>query len=83
MARHPFHPNATTDPGRSRRSQRLFAATRQDRLTACDDDDGDEDWDGPEGDPMTGPIWDPFELDDDEPQPEYGDFWDDPDEFED
>ncbi len=85
MAPHSLHPGATTKPGRSRRPRRLLAANWQDRLRACDDDDDDEDedWDGCEGDPVIDPIWDPLELDDDETQPEYGDFWDDPDEFED
>jgi hypothetical protein len=34
---------------------------------------------------MADPSWEPFGLDDDEdePQPEYGDFWHEPDERED
>ena len=76
-----LHPNGRPAPGSSRGSQRRFSATRQDPLTGCDDDDFND----CEGDPVTGqPIWDPFEFDDDEDsQPEYGDFWDDSDDFDD
>lgn len=42
---------------------------------------GEDDW---ELDP-NGEAWDPLDLDeeDQEPEPEYGDFWQEPDDFED
>ncbi|MBI3838413.1 MAG: hypothetical protein HY288_10835 [Planctomycetia bacterium] len=84
MVCHALHPKGWPDLGRIPPGQWLVAATRRERLGACDDDDFDDDWDGIDGDPVTGPIWDPLEWDDEEePQPEYGDFWEDPDEFED
>jgi hypothetical protein len=88
MARHPTHSDTAFDSHDLRSAPRRFAATCPERPIACDDDDrgddtGDEDWDGCEVDPMTDPFCDPFGLDDDEPQPEYGDFWDEPDERED
>ena len=47
------------------------------------DDDPTDDWEGIEPDPLSDPLWDPQELDeDDEPLPEGGDFWVDPDELE-
>jgi hypothetical protein len=45
-------------------------------------EDGDDDWDGLEPNPSGDEIWEPgpFEFDDEEePEPEYGDFWPDPD----
>ena len=46
-------------------------------------DDPTDDWEGIEPDPLSDPLWDPQELDeDDEPLPEGGDFWVDPDELE-
>ena len=48
------------------------------------DDDPDFDADDSEIDP-TDEFWDPSDLeeDDEEPEPEYGDFWQEPDDFED
>jgi hypothetical protein len=39
-----------------------------------------EEWDGVEPSPLWDVLWDAFELDDEmaEPQPEYGDFWEQP-----
>ena len=83
MARHPRYSDTKFDSHSLRRALRRFAATCRERPTACDDDDfDDEDWGGCEEDPATNPFWDPLGLDDDEPQPEYGDFWDEPDERE-
>jgi hypothetical protein len=84
MARHPTHSVIEFDSHGLRSAPRRFAATGREQPIACDEDDrDDEDWDGCEEDPVTDPIWDPLGLDDDEPQPEYGDFWDEPDECED
>ena len=46
-------------------------------------DDWDE-WNDFELGPQRGDVWDAFELDDEleEPQPEYGDFWPQPDDEE-
>ena len=43
-----------------------------------------DDWDDLEPGPRQNDIWDAFDLDDerDEPLPEYGDFWPEPDEDE-
>jgi hypothetical protein len=48
------------------------------------DEDYDEDWDACDPDPASDEFLDLGEPDDeDEPLPEDGDFWQDPDEFED
>ena len=44
----------------------------------CDESSPSDEW--PDGEAEDGrgfddAFWDAFELDDDEPQPEYGDFW--------
>lgn len=47
-------------------------------------DDDSDDWDEMEPDPDAPEIWDPLELEDDEEaEPEPGDFWPDRDDFED
>ena len=50
-------------------AQRSFAH----RLSARHDPDAD--WYDDEPDPFSDEPWDPDTLDDDEPQPEPGDFW--------
>jgi len=47
------------------------------------DDDWDE-WAAPTPGPLQDDVWDAFELDDEtaDPQPEYGDFWGEPDDDE-
>jgi hypothetical protein len=44
-----------------------------------------EEWDGLSSPPLWDDLWDAFERDDEvaEPQPEYGDFWGEPDDEED
>jgi hypothetical protein len=84
MTRHAAHPDTDFESHGLWQSPWRGAATCRQRRVACDDDDfDDEDWDSSEMDPATDPLWDPLGLDDDEPQPEYGDFWDEPDERED
>ena len=44
----------------------------------CDESSLSDEWLGGEAEDGRGfddAFWDAFELDDDEPQPEYGDFW--------
>lgn len=44
-------------------------------------DEDEFDWDDCEGGPATDPEWDPFDDEDEDPEPEYGDFWSEPDDF--
>ena len=63
-----------------RLAQRPLAQSPHDR---SDDEPAFEE-DDSELDPLDEP-WDPFALEDDdeEPEPEYGDFWQEPDDFDD
>ncbi|HEV3136343.1 MAG TPA: hypothetical protein VGZ26_00540 [Pirellulales bacterium] len=81
MTRYPVLFSIHVDSLRLSPAIRPFSATRPEGSGAH----GDEDPDGCPGDPMADPSWEPFGLDDDEdePQPEYGDFWHEPDERED
>lgn len=39
------------------------------------DDDLDDDWDACDPVPEVDELWEPDELDEEEAEPEYGDFW--------
>jgi hypothetical protein len=79
-----FAPDRWLDRSCSLRPQRLSETVFPPYPKACDDDEEEDDWDGSESDWATRPTEDPFEMDDEkEPEPEYGDFWAEPDEFDD
>ncbi len=71
-------------------SPRRLGASGRNPLAAsfaalCPDDEAsDADWDDFDLDPATDDVWEPSELDEDEePLPEFGDFWRERDDFED
>lgn len=70
-------------------TSRRFGPSGQNSFAAClaefgrDDEPPDIDWDDFDLDPATDDIWEPSDLEEDEePLPEYGDFWPEQDDFE-
>ena len=59
-----------------RQDESVFPDAEDDRLA--------DDWDEPAANLLQGHVWDSFELDDslEDPEPEHGDFWPEPDEEE-
>ena len=68
------------------RQEWIWDFDRQNESASPDveDDPLADDWDQPAANLVEGCVWDAFELDDssEDPEPEYGDFWPEPDEEE-
>lgn len=76
--------NRAAKTGKQRAKRELFCQRRLRALGTADDDPAEWDDADIDPDPDDDEVWESLEVDDDdEPQPEYGDFWPDPDSIDD